>query len=153
MAAVSSNLECRGKSMAMKHRTCVVCRNPVMSKLRLRLWITSNGLDFHLSSYVPCGEMRKEDEPSVRPVLVHVLVGRKRYRRNTRHQGRNDPITSLTAASTRPHWLTEKKATSRRYTRKTHAADFAPTSVTLTPQYSMQDRKSGLPSCTPCESP
>ena len=35
--------------MAMKHRTCVVCGNPVMSTLRLRLWITRNGLDFHLT--------------------------------------------------------------------------------------------------------
>ena len=33
--------------MARKQRTCVVCRKPCMTKLRLRLWITLNGLDFH----------------------------------------------------------------------------------------------------------
>jgi hypothetical protein len=33
--------------MARKPRTCVVCRKPVLTKLRLRLWITINGLDFH----------------------------------------------------------------------------------------------------------
>ena len=33
--------------MAIKKRICVVCRKPFMTKLRLRLWITLNGLDFH----------------------------------------------------------------------------------------------------------
>jgi hypothetical protein len=69
------------------------------------------------------------------------------------HQGRTDPITELTAVRTSPHWLSDRDATLEGETTKTHAADFAPTNVTPTPQYSIQERKSGLPSCTPCESP
>ena len=37
--------------MAMKPRTCVVCHKPFMSRLRLRLWITRHGLDFHLTCF------------------------------------------------------------------------------------------------------
>lgn len=33
--------------MARKQRVCVVCRKPCITKLRLRLWVTVNGLDFH----------------------------------------------------------------------------------------------------------
>jgi hypothetical protein len=50
------------------------------------------------------------------------------------HQGRTDPITELTAVRTSPHWLSDRDATLEGETTKTHAADFAPITVTPTPE-------------------
>ena len=44
--------------MAMQPRTCVVCRKPLKSTLRLRLWITRHGLDFH---FICFRTMRKDE--------------------------------------------------------------------------------------------